>query len=48
MSAKTRAFLVALRAMAFEFIAAVEELLDYEPGRRTSHLLKQARRQAAT
>jgi hypothetical protein len=39
-------FFVALRAMAFEFISAVEELLDYEPHRRTTHLLKQAKRAA--
>lgn len=39
-------FCTVLRAIAFEFIAAVEELLDYEPHKRTTYLLRQARRPA--
>lgn len=46
MSEKVKVFCVALRAIALEFVAAVEELLDYPREKRTSHLLRQARRAA--
>lgn len=46
MSENWRTFLVALRAIAFEFVSAVEELLEYPSDKRTSYLLKQAKRSA--
>jgi hypothetical protein len=41
---KWQKFFTGLRAMAFEFIALMEDLLSYPKEDRTSALLKDARR----